>query len=302
MTQTDYSDQAITQRLRQASELRKVNLSLAKATPATERSELSTSGISCAEPHTHQWGTQPEMFGPRHEHRLGMFLRETARLRPASRVLDAAVGLGQLAARVKAQGHTVFGVDASFDAALYATRSNGAPSVVGSLTDLPFQSSAFDGVTSGETLEHLDDDVSAAKEIGRVLETGGLCIATVPALQNLWTASDTYYEHRRRYSSAELARLFEQNFRIEKSRYWGFPVVLLYDTLFLLPMNKRRSKKSIDSDPALKSIARAGRSGFLKSMVRTLFKIDSLFALLPFGPGLLLVARKKAGPLMRDTW
>lgn len=294
MTQTDYSDRAITQRLRLASELRKLNLSLAKATPSTEGSDSSRAGISSDEPHTHQWGTQPEMFGPRHEHRLGMILRETARLRSASQVLDAAVGLGQLATRVKSQGHTVFGVDASFDAALYATRSNGTPSVVGSMTDLPFKPAAFDGVTSGETLEHLDDDVSAAREIGRVLKADGLCIATVPALQSLWTASDTYYEHRRRYSSGELARLFDQNFTIEKSRYWGFPVVLLYDTLFLLPMNMRRSKKSVDSDPALKSIARAGRSGFLKSTVRALFKIDSLFSLLPFGPGLLLVARKNA--------
>lgn len=293
MTQTDYSDRAITQRLRQASELRKLNLSLAKATPVSERSALLASEIGEAGPHTHQWGTQPEMFGPRHEHRLGMILRETNRLPPASRVLDAAVGLGQLAARVRAQGHRVFGVDASFDAALYATRSNGTPSVVGSLTDLPFRSSAFDGVTSGETLEHLDDDLSAAREIGRVLAAGGLCIATVPALKSLWTASDTYYEHRRRYNRSELARLFDPAFRIEKSRYWGFPVVLLYDTLFLLPMNKRRSKKSVDSDPALKSIARAGRSGFLKSIVRGLFKLDSLFSLLPFGPGLLLVARKK---------
>ena len=87
--------------------------------------------------------------------------------------------------------------------------------------------------------------------------------------------------------------LFQPAFRIEKSRYWGFPMVLLYDTLFLLPMNKRRSKKSVDSDPALKSIAIAGRSGFLKSIVRALFRIDSLFAILRFGPGLLLVARKR---------
>lgn len=301
MTQTDYSDRAITQRLRQASELRKLNLSLARATPARERAELPASEIRNTEPHTHQWGTQPEMFGPRHEHRLAMILRETKRLPPASRVLDAAVGLGQLAVRVRGQGHRVFGVDASFDAAFYATRSNGTPSVVGSLSDLPFRSSEFDGVTSGETLEHLDDDVSAAREIGRVLAAGGLCIATVPALKSLWTASDTYYEHRRRYSRSELSRLFDPAFRIEKSRYWGFPVVLLYDTLFLLPMNKRRSKTSVDSDRALKSIARAGRSGFLKSIVRGLFKIDGLFALLPFGPGLLLVARKRSVPVERST-
>ena len=49
---------------------------------------------------THQWGTQPELFGPRHEHRLGLILSEVAKVRQGGRVLDAAVGLGQLATRI----------------------------------------------------------------------------------------------------------------------------------------------------------------------------------------------------------
>src|SRR5215212_8565229 len=113
---------------------------------------------SAATSHTHAWGTQPEMFGPRHEYRLGMILREVNRLPPGARFLDGAVGL--------------------------------------------------DGGTTGETLEHLDDDAGAAREIGRVLKPGGTCIATVPALKSLWSASDDYYEHRRRYSREELASMF----------------------------------------------------------------------------------------------
>src|SRR5436305_12070799 len=98
------------------------------------------------------------------------------------------------------------------------------------MTRLPFRTNAFAGVTTGETLEHLDDDVSAVREIARVLGDGGTCIATVPALQSLWTASDDYYEHRRRYTREQLASLFTSaSMTIEKAAFWGFPIVLVYD-------------------------------------------------------------------------
>lgn len=242
---------------------------------------------------THQWGTQPEMFGPRHEHRLSIILREAARLPPGARVLDAAVGLGQLALKLQQSGLRPIGVDASFEAALHVRKTTTIPVVLGDLTRLPFRTSAFDGVTTGETLEHLDDDAGAVREIGRILKKGGACIATVPALRSLWTASDDYYEHRRRYSREELSRLFrDAGLGIERAVYWGFPVVLAYDTLFLLPMNKRRARADVETDRGLQSVARAGRSKWLVRVVRGVFSIDRAFSWIPFGPGLLLVARK----------
>jgi SAM-dependent methyltransferase len=234
------------------------------------------------------------MFGPRHEYRLAMIVRETGRLPPGARVLDGAVGLGQLASRMRAGGHRVYGIDYAFEAARQAL-SRGIPVVVGDMTKMPFREGSFDGVTSGETLEHLENDAAAANEIGRVLRKGGICVATVPALRGLWSASDDYYEHRRRYSRSEIAGLFERAaLSIRKARYWGFPVVLAYDTLFLLPMNKRRARHDVDNDAALQSVARAGRSTALVRLVRAVFALDSLFAWLPFGPGLLVVAEKKA--------
>ena len=232
------------------------------------------------------------MFGPRHEHRLAMIVREVEKLPRAARILDGAVGLGQLAVRMQQRDYRVFGIDYSFDAALHVRRNTSVPVVVGDMTRMPFRTGAFDGVTTGETLEHLDDDAAAAREITRVLREGGSCIATVPALQSLWSASDDYYEHRRRYSRAELTGMFS-DLTVEKATYWGFPVVLTYDTLFLLPMNKRRARRKVNEDAALQSVAKAGRMRSLVRIVRAIFSIDSLFRWLPFGPGLLLVARKR---------
>jgi len=242
------------------------------------------------------------MFGPRHEHRLGMIVREVERLPPGARILDGAVGLGQLAVRMQQRGYRVFGIDYAFDAALHVRKSSTVPVVVGDMTRMPFRDGVFGGVTTGETLEHLDDDTGAASEIGRVLEDEGTCIATVPALQSLWSASDDYYEHRRRYSRRQLVTMFAHaRLAKEKATYWGFPVVLTYDTLFLLPMNKRRARRKVDEDAALQSVAKAGRSRGLVALVRAVFSIDSLFSWVPFGPGLLIVARKRGHASRRSV-
>lgn len=243
---------------------------------------------------THQWGTQPEMFGPRHEHRLSMIVREVDKLPRGCRILDGAVGLGQLALRMQGRGYCVVGIDYSFDATLHVRRTSTLPVVVGDLTCMPFRDGAFDAMTTGETLEHLDDDAAAVREIGRVVRERGRVIATVPALQSLWSSSDDYYEHRRRYSRQQLTGLFRAaGLDIDKARFWGFPIVLLYDTVFLLPMNKRRARREVTTDAGLQSVARAGRSRALVSAVRAVFSIDRLFSWIPFGPGLLLVAVKK---------
>lgn len=244
--------------------------------------------------HTHTWGTQPEMFGPRHEHRLGMIVRAVSAVPRGGRILDGAVGLGQLAQRLAARGYHVTGIDFSIEAARYVRHALGLPAIVGDLTRLPFRSGTFDAVTTGETLEHLDDDRAAASEIGRVVRAGGTVVATVPALQALWSASDDYYEHRRRYSRGALVGMFRSaGFDVTRASFWGFPVVLAYDTIFLLPMNRRRARLDVRTDPGLQSVARAGRSRWLVQAVRAVFSIDRLFAWVPFGPGLLLVGRKR---------
>jgi len=246
------------------------------------------------EPKRQDWGANPELFGPRHEYRLGFFLRETRALPAPTTILDAAVGFGQLASRLVGQGHRVIGLDTSFSAVLHAARVAGIPSVVGDLTRLPFPDRAFGAVTSGETLEHLDDDTRAVGEFCRVLQPSGRCVVTVPAMMALWSASDEFQDHRRRYEKRDLGALFRRaGFDIARLTFWGFPFVLLYDTLFILPMNRRRAKRAEANDSALRTVAKAGRARWLVQLVRATFSLDRMFGWLPFGPGLFLVARKR---------
>ena len=243
---------------------------------------------------THAWGSQPEMFGPLHGHRLGRMLREVANLPRGSRILDGAVGLGTLAVSIQQHGHRAFGIDYSFDAALHVKRTSTVPVVVGDMTRMPFREGVFDGMTSGETLEHLERDADAAREMRRVVRDGGICVVTVPALMSLWSSSDDYYGHLRRYSSETLRTLFRSaGLDVAKARYWGFPMALAYDIAFLRRMNRRRATRPVDDDAMLRSVARVGKLRPLVALVRALFNVDYLFAWLPFGPGLLLVAIKR---------
>ena len=234
------------------------------------------------------------MFGPRLLHRLGLILNALEPLPPQSRILDAACGLGQLLEQLQKRGARAFGIDGEIEAAIHARRTTGASVVVGDMTRLPFRNGVFDAITSGETLEHLDDDAAAAREIARLLRAGAKLVVTVPALRMLWTFSDDYYEHRRRYSRKEIVRLLTgAGLNVERANYWGFPLVLLYDYVVGLPMNRRRAKTG-DTIPTL---ARAGKSRGLVGAVRAAFALDRLFSWIPFGPGLILVAFENTIPI-----
>ncbi|MBV8520151.1 MAG: class I SAM-dependent methyltransferase [Acidobacteria bacterium] len=240
------------------------------------------------------WGTQTEMFGPRNAHRVGLMFRELRELSPNSLVLEAAVGLGDVAERLRRGGHRVIGADLSLDVLLGARTRSSAPLVLADVTRLPFRDAAFDCVTSAETLEHVPDDGAAAGEFARVLKNGGALIVTVPALEALRTFSDTYYEHLRRYTRAQLVRLVaSRGFVVKRADYWGFPFVVAYDYLFMLPLNLRRARRPVQSDAGLRAVATAGRMRGLVRAVAGLFATDQWFRWLPIGVGLVLTARKK---------
>jgi SAM-dependent methyltransferase len=51
---------------------------------------------------------------------------------------------------------------------------------VGDVEALPFRSGAFSGGVCDDTIEHLPDDDAGARELGRVLATGGRMVIATP--------------------------------------------------------------------------------------------------------------------------
>jgi SAM-dependent methyltransferase len=147
----------------------------------------------------------------------------------SARVLDIGCGTGFTLTRLPAGVRSV-GLDASPAAlSLARERAPGSSFVRGSAYALPFADGSFDAVLALDVLEHLDDDLAAARELRRVLAPGGAAIVTVPAFQGLWSAHDEALEHRRRYRLPQIeAVLREAGLRIEHGSYYNFflfPVV-----------------------------------------------------------------------------
>jgi len=102
-------------------------------------------------------------------------------------ILDAGCGDGHACLHLAPGVKTVFGLDCSKEGisrATEAARGLGLENVnfqVGDLTALPYKERTFDKIFSVDVLEHIEDDVTALKELWRVLKDGGLLAIHTPA-------------------------------------------------------------------------------------------------------------------------
>lgn len=85
------------------------------------------------------------------------------------------------------------------------------------IEQMPFEEGTFDLVIANHVLEHVDDDVRAAREVHRVLKPGGLAILQAPfsrVLQNTWSDPGIVSEVARlhAFGQEDHVRLFGADF------------------------------------------------------------------------------------------
>jgi SAM-dependent methyltransferase len=151
--------------------------------------------------------------------------------RTSGRVLEVGCGAGGLLRRLDRYGSHPVGLELDPElAALCQERASGASAVCGSAYDLPFRSASEDLVALFDTLEHLEDEAGALREVARVLRPGGLVVVSVPAYQFLYANNDRVAHHHRRYTRRRLRRVLEgHGFRRRKATYFNtllFPAIL----------------------------------------------------------------------------
>ena len=248
------------------------------------------------------WGADPEFFGPRHAHREGQILRRLGRVAPASGLhLECAAGVGSLTLALAREGRTVVAADLSLRSLEVLggrAKASGLDSmvlpVVADITHLPFSDQVFSSATSAETLEHIPEHTEAVAELARVIAAGGWLVGTVPAGPSQWSEWDDWAGHLRRYSAAGMEEILATAGLEAEVTVWGWPMLRIYDDLFLKRVNRNRLRAvgPVDDDPALRRVAALGKRRWLVALVRSLFAADRVFDGCPWGVGVLFAARK----------
>ncbi len=152
---------------------------------------------------------------------------------------------------------------------------------------IPFDSE-FDVIGAFDVIEHIIEDELVLSEIFRSLNRGGGLLITVPQHPFLWSSTDEFACHVRRYSANELITKVEKaGFEVE--RITSF-VSLVFPLMFISRLRNKIKKEKLDSNEELK--INPVLNTCLKSMLsfeRFLIKAGISF---PFGGSLLLVGRK----------
>ncbi len=211
--------------------------------------------------------------------------------RAGLRILDAGCGTGGTTVELRRFGDVV-GVDLAW-AALEPARGRGLSALArASIESLPFGPATFDVATSFEVVYHLGvaNDLSALKEIRRVIKPGGLFLLRVPAHDWLRGEHDRLVHTRHRYSRGEVSRkLADTGFSVERLS-WA-------NTLLFVPaVAKRLLERTNGHDPA-----GAGEPDLwqppapINALLESAVAVEALAiprgVPLPFGLSLLAVAR-----------
>jgi SAM-dependent methyltransferase len=130
-------------------------------------------------------------------------------LRPGMTVLDLGCGEGRHAFEAYRRGASVVAIDwgqsevettrrwlSAIAEVGEAPEGARAEVVRGDLLALPVPDASVDRVMASEVLEHIPDDVTAMREIARVLKPGGRVAVTVPRYgpeRICWALSDAYH-------------------------------------------------------------------------------------------------------------
>jgi SAM-dependent methyltransferase len=147
----------------------------------------------------------------------------------------------------------------------------------------------FDLIGSFDVLEHIEEDETALAQMYQACQPGGGLIVTVPQHRWLWSSTDDYAHHKRRYTRAELRGKVENaGFTVE---YVGSFVSLLLPVMLASRLLQKSDDASDQMDAGFKIGKLTNRAlGAVMKVERWLIACGNSF---PLGGSLLLVARKK---------
>lgn len=153
---------------------------------------------------------------------------------------------------------------------------------------IPF-TEEFDIIGAFDVLEHIEQDQDVLGQMYQATKIGGGIILTVPQHPWLWSQSDTYAHHFRRYVKQDLIiKLKAAGFKVVKVTSF---VSLLLPLMLISRLNQQSKSKKYDPSSELKV------SGTLNQILEKVLDIERWLIQLglsfPLGGSLLVIAYKK---------
>ncbi len=243
-----------------------------------------------------QWGSMPELLGPRHEYRVRRLVDLLTSAAPHGHILDAGCGAGTVTERLARAGYRVTAVDGSAEFVAHVRarveRAGLAHRVhveQADFAELSLPADTFNGAICGEVLEHLPDDEGAVRTIAAALRPGGVLALSVPADPARFDWLDRWAGHERRYDESRLRHILESaGLDVEMLTRWGFPFMTLYERFVQRPGLATAAHAGQGH-----AVARAARSAPALAAFGALFSLDQCVeGRIPLGTGFLVRARR----------
>ena len=145
------------------------------------------------------------------QRRLEMIVRAAGeRLR--GQILENGCGVGMYVAHLAPFNGKIFGLEFDFERA--AEAGSRSPCIINAASEyLPYPDSTFDLILSHEVLEHVADDVLAAREMVRVLIPGGRAVIFVPNIGYPFETHGIYWRGKYKFGNIPLVNYLPRAWR-----------------------------------------------------------------------------------------
>lgn len=181
-------------------------------------------------------------------HRNRCIHKLVSKFSPQSQLWDIGGGNGCVSAFLISKGIDVTLIEPGINGANYAKRNRKIENVICASTNDLNCSLKIDSIGLFDVIEHIEDDIDFIRKIEALLKPGGYLYITVPSFIWLWSNSDVYAQHYRRYTIKTISLLLE-NFEIKYSSYFfqvlTLPIFLLRSIPYLLRL---KTVENPDSD------------------------------------------------------
>ena len=186
-------------------------------------------------------------------HRNDCIAAAIKRFPPVGAILDIGGGNGFVTRRILDEGFDSALLEPGATGALNAKLSRHIPDVICStIGEAGFPPSSLSAAGCFDVIEHIESDRRFLTLVHRLLKPGGILYATIPAHQWLWSLSDDYAQHYRRYNKKMVYDLLTPRFEILYFTYYFeilvFPIYLFRTLPYLLQKNREGRVLSSSSE------------------------------------------------------